>query len=128
MPRASHAQRHCSRCWRWCKALASLLFSRRTTSTRRIITSRRSLEQMKMVLAAVLEQVWPGKGRTYLERMWADALPTGRTTRRAPTPGPALPSLKHLTLRLACGLLEVSPWESDGMPVAWALPLLGNAW
>jgi len=104
--------------------------------------SRPVPEQMKTVLGIALDRMWPGNGRAYLERMWSGVPPhrphhcrtaaAGRVSGEGGGGGAAgerLPPLGQLALQLACGMLDVPPWEAEGtLPVAWAMPLAGRTW
>merc|ERR1719263_1813075 len=85
-----------------------------------------TLEQTKAVLGLVLDRQWPGQGRFYLDRMWGDVAPAAASkasAKRSPkhNTGVEKDALGRWALTLACGMLDISPWETEGLPVAWAM-------
>eukprot|EP00747_Dinoflagellata_sp_TGD_P055951 gnl/TRDRNA2_/TRDRNA2_149825_c0_seq1.p1 gnl/TRDRNA2_/TRDRNA2_149825_c0~~gnl/TRDRNA2_/TRDRNA2_149825_c0_seq1.p1 ORF type:complete len:437 (-),score=76.77 gnl/TRDRNA2_/TRDRNA2_149825_c0_seq1:101-1411(-) len=95
-------------------------------------TSLPTSEQVRVVLGAALDRHMPGKGQLVLERMQlSDCGPDVVDVVSADAPldedgetaAMAAP-LSLVAVRLACGILDIPPWEAKGsLPVAWALPL-----
>lgn len=104
------------------------------TSVRRIFSEDfwrlATMQQLRLVLAAVLDRQWPGNGSAYLDRLMAaedkGQGPRRRQCVRRLTRGPET-SIERVALQLACGTLDISPWE-DGTSVAWAVPLSKVFW
>lgn len=90
-------------------------------------------EQVEFVLGEALEKLWPGNGHAYLKRMLPSASGNdqGRIRKTALLEGDITihdESLERNLLRIACGMLDVPPWEAPGLPVCWAMPLAQQSW
>jgi len=92
--------------------------------------------QTKVVLGLVLDRNRPGSGELFLRRLWGDAAHLIHSTSTLQHEqssswdfgeAPKEP-LRRWALQLACGMLEISPWEVEGLPVAWAMPLAQQTW